>query len=134
QTFSGAARALASLGLSYLHVVEPAPGSRAFDPSAPRTLAAIRAAFHGTLVVNSGFTASIAEAALVRREADLVSFGVLFLANPDLVERVRLGAPLNEPDRPTFYGGDARGYTDYPTYRPAAEDVDATTRKRRVPA
>ena len=134
QTFSGAARALASLGLSYLHVVEPAPGSRAFDPSAPRTLAAIRAAFHGTLVVNSGFTASTAEAALARREADLVSFGVLFLANPDLVERFRLGAPLNEPDRLTFYGGDARGYTDYPTYRPAAEDVDATTPKRRVPA
>src|SRR5439155_771757 len=43
-------------------------------------------------------------------------------------------SPLNEPDRPTFYGGDARGYTDYPTYRPAAEDVDATTPKRRVPA
>ncbi len=85
-------------------------------------------------MVNSGFTASTAEAALARREADLVSFGVLFLANPDLVERFRLGAPLNEPDRLTFYGGDARGYTDYPTYRPAAEDVDATTPKRRVPA
>jgi N-ethylmaleimide reductase len=45
---------------------------------------------------------------------DLVAFGRPFIANPDLVERIRRGAPLNEPDRTTFYGGGTEGYTDYP--------------------
>jgi N-ethylmaleimide reductase len=57
-----------------------------------------------------------AEATLVRGEADLLSFGSPFLANPDLVERFRAGLPLNAPDRSTFYGGDERGYTDYRTF------------------
>ena len=52
--------------------------------------------------------------------ADLVAFGRLFIANPDLVERLRVNAPLNEPDRATFYGGDTRGYTDYPSLDEAA--------------
>lgn len=65
--------------------------------------------------MNDGYTADTAEATLVRGEADLVSFGAPFLANPDLVERFRAGLLLNSPDRSTFYGGDARGYTDYPT-------------------
>ncbi|HEU0052051.1 MAG TPA: hypothetical protein VFQ39_02695, partial [Longimicrobium sp.] len=54
-------------------------------------------------------------AALAAGVADLVSFGVPFLANPDLVRRYRERAPLNEPDRATFYGGGEQGYTDYPT-------------------
>jgi N-ethylmaleimide reductase len=52
--------------------------------------------------------------------ADLVAFGRFFIANPDLVERFRLNAPLNEPDRATFYGGDTKGYTDYPGLDEAA--------------
>jgi hypothetical protein len=63
--------------------------------------------------------------------ADLVSFGRSYIANPDLVERLRTGAPLNVPDRATFCGGDAAGYTDYPALTPterntAGEIVDLT--------
>jgi N-ethylmaleimide reductase len=62
----------------------------------------------------------MAAAAVSNGHADLVAFGRLFIANPDLVERFRLNAPLNEPDRATFYGGDAAGYTDYPGLDQAA--------------
>ena len=114
-TFTAAAAALDAMRLGYLHVVEPwRPGATAGVP-APRTLPSIRTAFRGRLIVNGGYTPDAAEAAIVRGEADMVSFGTLFLANPDLVARVRAGAPLNEADPATFYGGGARGYTDYPT-------------------
>ena len=62
-----------------------------------------------------GYDAARAEAALREGTADLVAFGSSFLANPDLVERFRRGAPLNQPDPETFYQGEERGYTDYPT-------------------
>ena len=117
-TFTAAARMLDRIDLAYLHVIEPVT-------AAQPTLASIRAAYRGTLVVNGGYDAKSAEDALVRGEADLVAFGSLFLANPDLGERFRLGAPLNQPDRATFYGGDARGYTDYPAYMPADESPAA---------
>jgi N-ethylmaleimide reductase len=125
RTFSAAAKALNNLGLAYLHVIEASPGNQPFNPALPRTLPSIRAAFHGPLIVNDGYTADTAEATLVRGEADLVSFGAPFLANPDLVERFRAGLPLNAPDRSTFYGGDARGYTDYPTYDLASNGAAA---------
>jgi N-ethylmaleimide reductase len=107
-TFSYAAYALNRLGLAYLHVVEPLGGP------APRVSPALRAIFRGALVANGGYGRDTADAALARGEADLVSFGVPFLANPDLVRRFREGAPLNTPDRATFYTGGERGYTDYP--------------------
>jgi len=118
-TFSAAARALDDLGLAYLHIVEPAVGGAGYDPSAPRPLLAMRESFQGPLMVNDGYDASTAEAAILRGDANLVSFAALFLANPDLVKRFRTGAPLNPPDPTTFYGGDARGYTDYSVYDPA---------------
>ena len=65
-------------------------------------------------MVNGGYTRPLAEAVLARGAADLVSFGAPFLANPDLPLRLARNAPLNAPDAATFYGGDARGYTDYP--------------------
>jgi N-ethylmaleimide reductase len=66
-------------------------------------------------MVNGGYEADTAEATLARGEADLVSFAKVFLANPDLPTRFAEGSRLNEPDPSTFYGGDERGYTDYPT-------------------
>ena len=111
-TFGYAAQALAPLGLAYLHVVEPV-GDAA--PLAP----ALKAAFGGPLMVNGAYTRPLAEAALARGEADLVSFGASFLANPDLPLRLARNAPLNAPDPTTFYGGDARGYTDYPALEDA---------------
>ena len=66
-----------------------------------------------------GFTLERAAAAIEQDEADRVAFGVPFLANADLPARLRIGAALNTPVRATFYGGEARGYTDYPTLEQA---------------
>jgi 2,4-dienoyl-CoA reductase-like NADH-dependent reductase (Old Yellow Enzyme family) len=84
------------------------------SPDAPRLGPDLKRAFGGAYIVNQGFTAQTAEAALAAGEADAVAWGKLFIANPDLPRRLQLGAPLNPPNQATFYGGDARGYTDYP--------------------
>ncbi|HWM93301.1 MAG TPA: alkene reductase [Thermoanaerobaculia bacterium] len=112
-TFGYAAGALSRFGLAFLHVV--APG--AWDRSTPEHEVArtLRERFGGRLMLNGGFNRETGEAVLTEGLADLVSFGALFLANPDLPERFAEGAPLNEPDRSTFYGGAEKGYIDYPT-------------------
>jgi N-ethylmaleimide reductase len=109
----------------YLHVLEMPAGG---DAAAVRPLTAVaRAAFTGVLITNASFNADAAEAVLARGDADLVAFGVPFLTTPDFVERVREGAAVNAPDRGTFYGGDERGYVDYPfrdgTVRRSLDDV-----------
>jgi 2,4-dienoyl-CoA reductase-like NADH-dependent reductase (Old Yellow Enzyme family) len=71
--------------------------------------------FGGAYVVNEGYTPQSAEEAIERGEADAVAFGKAFIANLDLVERIRRGAPLNEAAPPTFYAQGPNGYTDYPT-------------------
>ena len=65
-------------------------------------------------MVNNGYTREMALQAVASGYADMVAFGKDFIANPDLVQRLRVGGPFNEPDRNTFYGGGAKGYTDYP--------------------
>jgi N-ethylmaleimide reductase len=112
-TFRYAAEQLNRLDLAYLHVLEALPGHMLAVPG-PRVTPAIRQAFHGPLMVNGGYTAELAARAIDRGEADLVSFGVPFISNPDLVERFRTGAPLNPPDFATFYSSGPEGYTDYP--------------------
>lgn len=107
--FEGVAKALAPLGLAYLHVIEPVD-----TPEDERIAPRIRAAFDGPLMLNEGYDARTGEEALAAGRAELISYGKPFLANPDLPRRFELGAPLNEPDPETFYGGDERGYTDYP--------------------
>lgn len=95
-------------GLLYVHVLQnPHPGFAA-------TLAALREASGGPLVLNGGFDAAHAEAALASGRTDLVSFGRPFIANPDLVSRLQRGAPLASPDPATFYTPGPRGYVDYP--------------------
>ncbi|TBA08198.1 alkene reductase [Rhizobium ruizarguesonis] len=106
-TFRHAAETLSRYGLGYLHVVQL--GDPAFDYTA------IKRAFGGVYIANGGFDADTAEAAVTSGAADLVAFGTKFLANPDLIERFRTGAPLNQPEPATFYQGEDRGYTDYPT-------------------
>jgi N-ethylmaleimide reductase len=76
--------------------------------------ATLRSAFKGLFILAGGFDAASAESALVEKRADLIAFGRPFLANPDLVARMRAGAPLNEPDMATFYVPGPKGYTDYP--------------------
>jgi len=75
----------------------------------------MRAKYHGKLIVAGGFDLDTAEEWLRKGRADLIAFGRKFLANPDLPERFRLRTPLNADDRSTYYGGGARGYTDYPS-------------------
>jgi len=116
--FEHLAQGLAPLGLAYLHVIEGATGGPRELPERPFDYAALRAAYRdaggrAAWMVNNGYDREQAEAALAAG-ADLVAFGRPYIANPDLVRRLREGAPLNVPDRTTFYGGGARGYTDYP--------------------
>jgi N-ethylmaleimide reductase len=112
-TFAYVAYALNRFGLAYLHVTEPLGGPE------PRITPALRAIFRGPLMANGGYGRETADAALARGQADLVSFGIPFLANPDLPRRLRESAPLNPPDRATFYGGGEHGYTDYPALETA---------------
>ena len=74
----------------------------------------LREAFKGTYMANAGYDRDRALAALQSGEADLIAFGALFIANPDLPLRLARNASLNVPDVSTFYGGDEKGYTDYP--------------------
>jgi len=74
----------------------------------------LRQIFDGALIVNGGYDAEAGNAAIARGDADLVAFGVPFLANPDLPARYRRRAALNTPDQATFYAGEEKGYIDYP--------------------
>ena len=75
---------------------------------------AIREIFKGTFILNGGYDAEKGNAAIQKGEADLISYGSLFLVNPDLPERFKRNALLNTPDITTFYAGEERGYIDYP--------------------
>jgi N-ethylmaleimide reductase len=112
-TFAYAAERLKPYGLAYLHVLEALPGHMMHAPG-ERVSPSMRKAFGGPFVANGGYTADKAEAALAAGEADLVAFGVPVLANPDFVERVRRGAPMNQPDFATLYTPGPKVYTDYP--------------------
>ncbi len=116
---------LAPLGLAYVHLIEGATGGPREVPDRPFDYAAARAAYRqaggqGAWMVNNGYDAALAQQAL-DHGADLVAFGRPYIGNPDLVERLKAGAPWAESDRNTWYGGGAKGYTDYPAMgQPAA--------------
>ena len=103
--------------IAYAHIIEPrssgAGGGAPQNDNAPRTAKIFRKDFPGMLISAGGYTAESAEATIAEGNADAVAFGRLFIANPDLPERFANDAPLNEPDRSTFYGGTEKGYTDY---------------------
>jgi len=82
--------------------------------------AMFRPAFDGPLLSAAAYTPESAAEAIEKNHADAIAFGRLFIANPDLVERIREDEPLNPPDRSTFYGGGAHGYTDYKSLGVAA--------------
>ncbi len=117
-TFGHVARALNRFGLAYLHVVERDFSDR--EPELNYDRRGLRAAFDGPYIASGGYDRLRGDWALASGGADLVAFGKDFLANPDLPERFRRHAPLNPPDAATFYGGDGRGYTDYPALDAAA--------------
>jgi N-ethylmaleimide reductase len=118
-TFGYAAEALNRFGLAYLHIVEVNEADLRHGGTEVPTRH-LRDRFTGTLMVNGGYNSDRANAVLGKKEADLVSFGTLFLANPDLPQRFALNAPLNPPDPTTFYGGGEKGYTDYPFWQAAS--------------
>jgi N-ethylmaleimide reductase len=103
---------LAKRGLLYMHVIEGQTGGDrkkdGFDYEA------IRQRFGGVYMGNNDYDLDLAVERLAEGKVDLVCYGKLFISNPDLVTRLELGAPLNEWDKDTFYGGDEKGYTDYP--------------------
>ncbi|MFJ4008903.1 alkene reductase [Streptomyces sp. NPDC090026] len=118
--YTALAEAVEPLGLAYLHVVEAGPAQR-------ELVLTLRKLFSGTLVLNPATEGPTGPESLTLVEdgvADLVAFGALFLANPDLPRRLRVGGPFNTPDPATFFGGDHRGYTDYPPL-PVEEDAAA---------
>jgi len=117
--FSHVAKALGQRGLGYLHLIEGMTGGpRDVRPEVDNAalLATFKNAGGHLTMVNNGYTKEMAEAAVASGHADIVAFGVPFLANPDLVSRFRNGYPLNTPDQSTFYAGGEKGYTDYPVY------------------
>jgi N-ethylmaleimide reductase len=113
---------LNALKLVYLHVVEGATGGP--RDIAPFDYASLRKRFKGAYIANNGYDFELANKVLNANAADLIAFGKPFIANPDLVERLKRGAPLNAPDKATFYGGDAKGYTDYPVLDAALDPAE----------
>jgi len=111
--FLALTRELSALKLMYLHVLDH---SAMGAPPVPAALKKqLRDNFDGAFILAGGFDGASAEGALAEGQADLIAFARAFLANPDLVQRLRLGAALNAPDMATFYTPGAKGYTDYPT-------------------
>jgi N-ethylmaleimide reductase len=109
-TFNAMVEMLSGHGLAYLHVLEGdmTGGESRLD------YRELKRRFGGVYMANHGYTRERAVQALQQGAAELVAFGKLFIANPDLPARFARNTPLNEPDPATFYGGGAAGYTDYP--------------------
>ncbi len=117
-------RELSKRRIAYLHLIE-ARGSEIgltdeLHENAQNNAALFRPAFEGPLLSAAAYTPDSAAAVIEKKHADAIVFGRLFIANPDLVERIKGNLPLNPPDRSTFYGGGAHGYTDYKPHGVAA--------------
>ena len=122
--FRYVAERLNDLKLAYLHIIEPRikGGDLIAEGMGPVAAQELGQIFKGPILAAGGFEPDTAEAAVANRVASLIAFGRQFIANPDLPKRIELGLPLNRYDRSTFYGFDARGYTDYPTYEAVEAD------------
>ena len=104
--------------IAFLDMIEPratsAGGGDAVDTNAPSTTKLFRKKFKGIFISAGGYTPEDAKKAIESNDVDAVAFGRIFIANPDLPKRIKINAPLNPYDRATFYGGNEKGYTDYP--------------------
>ncbi len=119
--FEALLKALAPLGLAYLHLIEGSTGGPRDLPDRPFDFWRLRDVYQAAggkaaWMVNNGYTPELAQQALAQG-ADLICFGRSFISNPDLVHRLKVGAPLAKANRATFYGGGAEGYTDYPAWQ-----------------
>lgn len=118
--FVPAAKALGELGIAFLELREISTAGTFGSTDVPKLSPKIRPAFAGPLVLNQDYTAASAQAELDSGLADAISWGRLFIANPDLVDRFRSGAPLNTPNPKTFYVPGPEGYIDYPALETSA--------------
>jgi N-ethylmaleimide reductase len=116
---------LNALGVAYIHVIEGVTRETREAPGGVDFLA-LRRRFRGTYMANNRYDKELAEEALESGRADLVSFGRPFIANPDLVQRLRDGSPLVDAPKESYYGGDEKGYSDWPEF----EEEEAGARKR----
>jgi N-ethylmaleimide reductase len=120
-----AVESLSVFGLAYLHLIEPrSSGAGRADvnwQNVPSAMVLFRPLWTGVLIAAGGFVGDTAESAIAAGHADAIAFGRYFISNPDLPGRLRHGFPLTPYHRPTFYGGEEKGYTDYPVYDEMAE-------------
>ena len=118
--YTHAIQSLNLLGLAYLHFIEPrssgAGRAEVNHQNVPSAMVLFRPIWKGVLISAGGFTGEAAEAAIAAGHADAIAFGRIFISNPDLPRRLRHGYPLTPYNRATFYGGEEKGYTDYPVY------------------
>lgn len=118
ETFMGAVRVLADVGVGFIHFNEENMiGHKGTPPAAFR--AEVREAYTGAIILCGGYTAETGAAALASGDADLIGYGRPYIGNPDLTVRMRRGLPLVEADRATYFGGGEAGYTDFPTVEAA---------------
>ncbi len=113
-TYGAFAKKLSDKGIAFIEVVEDSFKGNAVKGRPETVIRAIRENFKGTYIANGNYSAEEAQQRIDAGLCDLVSFGRLFISNPDLPKRFHEGAPLNDYDEDTFYGGDQHGYTDYP--------------------
>lgn len=116
-TYNYIVKKLNDYGLAYIHLIEPFTDVSNNPDAIQQVAKHFRQIYNGTIIINRGFTKESANAVLNNGDADLVSFGTSFLANPDLVERFLTDAPLNKPDQTTFYTPGEKGYTDYSYFK-----------------
>jgi NADH:flavin oxidoreductases, Old Yellow Enzyme family len=107
--------------LAYLHLTEPFTDVSGNALAIQEVAKHFRPVYKGALIINRGFNKATANQVLTDGDADLVAFGAPYIANPDLVERFKVDAPLNQPDSSTFYTPGEKGYTDYPTLAEAVK-------------
>lgn len=118
--YSHVVQTLNPLGLAYLHFIEPrssgAGRAEVNHQNVPSAMVLFRPIWKGILITAGGFTGATANAAIADGHADAIAFGRIFISNPDLPRRLSQGLPLTPYNRATFYGGEEKGYTDYPVY------------------
>ena len=126
QTYGRLVERIADLDMAYLHLVERFPGRTGEDSRQEEVTRHLREVFPGKMILNGGYTPETAEHVIASGLADAVSFGRLFISNPDLPVRVECGAALCEADASTFYTRGVRGYTDYPNLDMETDGVGAS--------
>ena len=123
--YSHVVTSLDSLGLAYLHFIEPrssgAGRAEVNHQNVPSAMVLFRPLWRGKLITAGGFSGEAANAAIAEGHADAIAFGRIYISNPDLPRRLAHGFPLTPYNRATFYGGEAAGYTDYPEHSELAQ-------------